>query len=302
MRFTCQLMGATAVAMAMLASESAGAEKAPPERDQIAAKYTWDLSDLYESEQQWEQHYKQIEQEIAELSKLKGTTGRSPEELFRVLQLRDQLDVQLDKLYAYAMQKFDQDVRQTAAQALVSRARTLSVKYREASAWLEPELTSLPEEQIREWLKQPKLAVYRHYFDDLFRMKPHILPPRQEQLLAMATKACNAAATTYSLLTNTELRYNRIEDDEGNQITVTSPVFYDLIYSKNRRLRRDAYLALHRSYLELQRSLAALLEGAVQRDWFFARARGYRSCLEAALHPENLPTSVYTNLIETINK
>ncbi len=288
--------------LAMLTAQTVGAEAGPPERTEIAEQYKWNLADLYESEQAWQEHYKQIERTIAELAKLEGTANRSPDSLLRILQLRDRLDVQLEKLHAYAMQRFDQDMRQSAAQALLSRAHTLAVHYREASAWLEPELTSLPDQRLRSWLKQPNLAVYQHYFDNLFRMKPHILPPREEQLVAMASKPCNTSANTYSLLTNTELRYKTIKDEQGNEITVTSPVFYDLLYSKERRVRRDAYLALHRSYLELQRSLASTLEGATQRDWFYARARHYSSCLEAALYPENLPTSIYTNLIDTINR
>jgi len=274
----------------------------PPERTEIEEKYKWDLSDIYESDEAWEKHYQELEKKIGELAKLRGTAGQSPEALLKILKLRDELEVQIDKLYSYAMQKFDQDMRQSASQALVSRARTLNVKYREATAWLEPELTNLPEEQVQQWLQRPELTIYRHYFHNLFRMKPHILPPREEELLAMASKACNAAATAYSLLTNTELRFNTIKDEQGKEITVTSPVFYDLLYSKDRRVRRDAYLALHRSYMDVKRSLAATLEGAVQRDWFYARARGYSSSLEAALDAENLPTAVYTNLIESINR
>jgi len=276
--------------------------KQPPERGEIAERYKWQLTDMYASDALWHAHYKEMETAVDELAKLKGTTGNSPADLLRVLKQRDRLNVQLDKLYAYASHKFDQDMRQSQNQALRDRARTLWVKYREALSWLEPELTSLPQDTVKTWLKRDDLAVYEHYFDDLFRMKPHILSPREERLLALASKACGASANTFGLLTNTELKYNTITDEDGNKITVTAPVYYDLIYSKDRRVRRDLYLAFHRSYLDIKNSLASTLEGAVQRDWFYAKSRGYGSSLEAALYEENLPVSVYHNLIGTVNR
>ena len=89
-------------------------------------------------------------------------------------------------------------------------------------------------------------------FDDLLRMQKHILSPREEELLAMASKATGSSANTFGLLTNTELKYGTIKDADGNDLTVTVPAYYDLIYSKDRRVRRDVYLALHRSYVEVQ--------------------------------------------------
>jgi oligoendopeptidase F len=219
-----------------------------------------------------------------------------------VLQLQDQIDVQIDKLYAYASHKFDQDMRQSQQQALRDRAQTLWTEYQEAKAWLEPELANLPQDKVNEWLQRDELAVYGHYFDNLFRTKQHILSPREEELLAMASKPCRASANTFGLLTNTELKYNTIKDSDGNEVTVTSPVYYDLIYSRDRRVRRDVYLALHRSYLDIKNSTASTLQGAVQADWFFAKARGYPSSLHAALDQENLPVAVYHNLIDTVNE
>ncbi len=274
----------------------------PPDRSEIAEKYTWNLTDMYLSDEAWQEDYQAIEAMIEQFAALKGTAGQSPDQLLKVLELQDQLNVRIDKLYSYASLKFDQDMRQAKNQAMRDRARTLAVKYGEARAWVEPELTGLPSDQLEQWLRTDELGLYRHYFDNLLRKRQHILPPREEELLAMAAKAAGASGNTFGLLTNTELRYRTIKDSEGNELTVTVPAYYDLIYSKDRRVRRDAYLAMHESYLDIKSTLASTLEGAMQRDWFYARARGYESSLEAALDDENLPTAVYYNLIETVNK
>lgn len=286
----------------LAATTSAQESGVPPERSDIATRYKWNLSDIYASEQAWQDDYAKIEDMIARFASLKGTTSQGPQQLLKVLELHDQLNVRIDKLHAYASLKFDQDMRQAHQQALRDRARTLLAKYREATAWLEPELTSLPPAELNQWLQRGDLGLYRHYFDNLFRLQKHILTPREEELLAMASKATGASANTFSLLTNTELKYRTIKDAEDNDIKVTVPVYYDLIYSKDRRVRRDVYLALHESYLDVKNTLASTLEGAAHRDWFYAKSRGYGSSLEAALDQENLPVAVYHNLIDTVNK
>ena len=280
------IMGCLLLATVTLAQDAGG----PPERSEVAAQYKWNLTDMYPSEQLWDEDYQKIEGRIKQFAALKGTTGQSPEQLLKVLEMHDQLNVHLDKLNAYASQKFDQDMRQPKQQALRDRARTLVAKYREALAWLDPELTSLPKDRLDAWLRTDELAIYRHYFDNLLRMRQHILSPREEELLAMASKATGSSANTFGLLTNTELKYRTIKDAEGNEITVTVPVYYDLIYSKDRQVRRGVYLALHQSYLDVKNALASTLEGAAQHDWFYAKARGYESSLDAALDQENLPT------------
>lgn len=276
--------------------------KEPQDRSEIAPQYTWNLADLYVSDEAWKEDAARTEGKIQQFASLQGTTGDSPDQLLRVLTLHDELNVDLEKLYAYTSLKLDQDMRQPESQALKQLARVLVDKYQQSRAWFEPELTQLPPDTLRTWLQDERLAVYRHFFDDLFRMKPHILSPREEELLAMSSAALGASSNTFGLLTNTELQFNTIKDADGNEITVTPPVYYDLIYSKDRRVRREVYLALHNSYLAVKNSLASTLAGTVQRDWFYAKARGYESSLAAALDDENLPVAVYHNLIDTVNQ
>lgn len=299
---TVRCCAAALILLSVVAGSLAQESGAPPERSEIPTEFKWNLADMYASQEAWDEHYQQIEELVGQLAALKGTASDGPEQLLKILQLKDQLNSQLDKLYAFASHQFDEDMRQAGNQAVRDRARTLVAKYSEASSWLDPELTQLPKDKLNVWLQRDDLRLYQHYFDNLLRLQKHILSSGEEELLAMASKAAGSSANTFGLLTNTELKYRTIKDSEGDDLTVTVPVFYDLIYSKDRRLRRDVYLALHQSYLDVKSSLASTLEGASQRDWFYAKARGYDSSLQAALDQENLPTSVYENLIATVNK
>ena len=292
-RFTC---------VAFLAMTSAlPAASTTPERSTIAEHYKWDLGKMYASPEKWDEHYQQVAALVAEFTARKGTTGESAKSLLAALQLQDQIGVQLEKVYAYAAMRRDEDMRVPAAQALYQRAQTLAVKWSEASAWFQPELLRIPETQLRGWLAGADLKVYQHYFDDLLRTKAHILSAREEELLAMSGKATGAASDAFGLLSNTELRWRTVKDAENRDIEITSSSISQAMQSKDRRYRHDAFLALHNSFLDVKSTLAATLAGTMQKDWFYSKARCYPTCLHRALDAENLPLGVYDNLVKTVN-
>lgn len=293
--------GMAALVLITMSLSAADPISSTPERSAIEDKYKWDLSLMYASPREWQAHYDKLEGMVPEFAKMKGTIAESPENLSKALKLRDQVNVQLEKLYAFAAMRRDEDMRASEAQALYQRAQTLAVKWDEAGSWFNPELLKIPEPELREWLKQPALSIYEHYFDDLLRSKQHVLSAREEELLAMSGKATDAATDAFGLLSNTELRWRTIKNPEGKDVEITSSSYLQAMYSKNRDYRKDAFTALHESYLDVKNTLTATLSGAMQRDWFYAKARGYPSSLHRALDAENLPPGVYHNLIKTVD-
>lgn len=255
---------------------------------------------MYAAPADWDNHRQKVEAMIHDFAGRKGKAGESAQTLTSALALRDQVNIQLEKLGAYAAMRRDEDMRQPDTQALFQRAQTLGVNWDEASSWFQPELLKIPEAQLKAWLKEPGLRVYAHFFDDLLRSKEHILSPREEELLAMSGKATDAASDAFGLLSNTELRWRLVKDAQGKDIEITSSSFMQAMSSKDRRYRHDAFLALHQSFLDVKNTLASTLAGAMQRDWFYSKARNYPTSLHRALDAENLPSGVYHNLIETV--
>jgi oligoendopeptidase F len=272
-----------------------------PERSSIDDKYKWDLTKMYATPAAWEKHSQDLEKQVAEFAALKGSVHQSAGALAGALKLRDAININLEKLYAFAAMKRDEDMRESSAQALYQRAQTLAVKYDEAGSWFSPELLQVPEATLRGWLKEPALTVYAHYIDDLLRSKSHILSAREEELLAMAGKATEAAGDAFGLLSNTELRWRTVKDPEGKDVEITSSSYGRALQSKDRRYRRDAFLALHNSYLDVKNTLASTLTGTMQKDWYYAKARNYPTSLHRALDAENLPEGVYHSLIKTVD-
>jgi oligoendopeptidase F len=249
----------------------------------------------------WEAHYKKVESMIKDFAAKAGKVGESASSLLSALKLQDEINIQLEKVAGFTSLRRDEDMRVAANQALFQRAQTLGVKWAESASWFQPELLTIPEDKLRDWLKQPDLRIYQHYFDDLLRSKAHILSAREEELLAMSIKATGASSDIFGLLSNTELRWRTVKDPQGKDVEITSSSFGAAMQSKDREYRRTAFEALMGSFLDVKSTLSATLAGAMQRDWFYAKARKYPTALAGALDAENLPEGVYDNLVKTLN-
>src|SRR5437899_410394 len=256
---------------------------------------------MYAIQEDREAHYKKVELMIKDFAAKAGKVGESASALLSALKLQDEISIQLEKVAGFTSLRRDEDMRVAANQGLFQRAQNLGVKWGESSSWFQLELLAIPEEKLRDWLKQPDLRIYQHYFDDLLRTKAHILSAREEELLAMSSKATDASSDVFGLLSNTELRWRTVKDPQGKEVEITSSSFTAAMQSKDREYRRAAFEALMASFLDVKSTLSASLAGAMDRDWFYAKARKYPTALAAALDAENLPEGVYDNLVKTVN-
>jgi oligoendopeptidase F len=299
-------LGVTTLIMATLLSTTVNTanaeEKKVPERSEINTNYLWATETIYPSIDAWEEDFGVVEQKIQQLGKLQGTMKGSPEVLLNVLKLRDDTGALLEKTWVYASLLADQDTRQDQPQRMKNRMQALGVKYGQATAWMEPELTSIEWDTLDQWMTRNKdLAVYRQYLDNLFRQKKHILSPREEELIALAGQVRAVPYNAYNLLANADLQFPTIKDEEGNEVELYDQAFYTFMRSPNRSVRKAAYEGIVGTYRNYRNTAAALLNGAVQNHIFNIRARNYDSCLAASLDDENIPVEVYNNLVSTVN-
>lgn len=275
----------------------------PPSRDQIAEKYKWQLSDIFSDDAAFEAAFARVEGMVAAFPSLRGTLGKGADELLTALRQRDELWELLDRVAVYAGLRYHEDMSIAAAQGRHDRVQTLSTRASEATSWFMPELLALPWETLVAWMSgQGELAVYRHMLDDIFREKQHVLSPREEELLAMAGEVAAAPGNIYSRFTNTDLDFPVIRDEEDRELKLSQAAYSRLIYSPDRRVRRDAFLGLHRTYDAKKGTLATMLSAHVKQHIFGARARRYEGCLKAALSRPNIPVEVYRNLIDTVGR
>ncbi|GJM23631.1 MAG: oligoendopeptidase F [Phycisphaerae bacterium] len=272
-------------------------------RDQIESKYKWATEDIFATQNEWQAEHDALEGAIPDLAKLKGTLSGGARQLLAALQIRDETEARIDRVMVYASLRADEDTSVGATQEIDQVATALAVRYSEAVSWIEPELTEIGLETIQKWMgENEELAVYRQAFDDLFRQKKHILSAREEELIAMAGQVRRTPYNAYNLLTNADLKFPDIKDENGNDVELNDAAYYLFMRSPDRRVRKDAYEGLVGGYHGVRNTGAALLNGIVQSHLFSVKARGYESCLSAALDGGNIPVSVYNTLVDTIDK
>ncbi len=272
------------------------------QRDEINIKHRWATEGVFPDKAAWEKEYATVEKMVQDLTAFRGTLNKGADQLHKMLQARDETESRLDRVYVYASLLADEDTRVGETQGMRSRARSLAIGYGQATSWMEPELTAIPFEQIDSWMREnSELALYRQAFDNLFRQKKYILSPREEELLAMTGELRATPGNAYNLMSNADTVFPTIKDEKGNTRELDDSAFYLFLRSPDRRVRKDAYEAIVGTHAERRNTAAALLNGVVQSHILTVKARGYESCLAAALDGGNIPVPVYNTLVKTVN-
>lgn len=274
-----------------------------PDRRRIPKKYRWRLEDLYSTAGAWERDFKKAEKLIQEFPRLQGKIKESAAGLKEVLKSRDQLDQLLERLYVYAHLQLDQDTTNSRSQALSQRIISLATEASTAQSFLVPELVSLEPERLEQYFQdEPELELYRHDIQETVRLREHILPPEQEKLLAGMGEIAAGPGQVFRMLNDADLKLPRIHDQEGREVQLTKGNYQQFIRRRERKVREEAFKALHQAYSDQINTLSTLYATSVKKDIYFARVRHYPSVLAAALDGDNIPLEVYDRLVEVVRK
>lgn len=271
-------------------------------REEIEDKYKWQLEKIYTSETVWEDDFKKLQQMIKAVAALQGTMTQSAEALLKVMQVSDDMGRIAEKLYVYARMRRDENNASHVYQALFDRAERLGVEANSAAAFIVPEILTIPEDKLNEFMQQnQEMAVYRHALEEILRQKEHILSAPEERLIAMTADISMASSSIFNMLNNADIKFPVVKDEEGNEVELTKGRYGSFMESSNRQVREEAFKALYGSYQQLINTLGASLGSSVKKDIFYARARKYPSALAASLDGDNVAVEVYDRLIEAVH-
>jgi oligoendopeptidase F len=273
-----------------------------PARQEIQQKYKWDLESVYADDAGWEKDFAKVKELSEQIKGYSGRLGEGAKTLLECLKLRDEIMVLGAQVIVFANLRRDEDTANAKHQGMADRAGSLGVELHTAVSFIEPELLSLEDGVVSGFLsEEPGLAEYRHYLNNVLRRKPHTLSPREEQLLAMAGELDDAPYNIFSMLNNADMRFPEICDESGEKVELSHGRFIKYMQSQDRKVRRQAYEAMYTTYGKVINTLATSLNGKIKGGMFFAKARNFASSREAALFEDNIPVSVYDNVIDTIN-
>lgn len=268
-------------------------------REAIPPRYKWDVTAICRDWDAWTGDYDRLSQAIDAFSRLQGTLSSGAEALLAAFTAMDEMGALSYRVWYFASLQYDEDQRNNEINARRQQVQILFARQQQASSWLNPELLAIPLETIRAWMDaDPDLAVYRFAIESLFHEQEHVLDERGERLLSFAGRFNSIPYDSYAALTTADMKFPSITLANGEQVTLTYGQYRALLETNRRQEdRATAYRAFHKAYADSQNTYAALYNGVLQRDWFHARAREYETTLDAALHGNNIPTSVVENLI-----
>lgn len=273
-----------------------------PKREEIDEKYKWNLTDIYKSDDDWEKDFNWVDENIKNYSKFEGKLGDSADNLLACFKFDEEIGSKLERMYLYSMLAKDSDMSVSKYQGMDDRIKSLSTKVMTASSFLKPELLKIEQDKLLGMINSlPGLKIYLHSINDLLRFKSHTLDKEKEELLAMAGEIAQVPYNTYSIFTNADLQFPKVKDDKENDVEISHARFYSALYAKDRTYRERAFKAYLTAFKNNANSISTLFNGNLKANIFFARARKYNSAREAALHKNNIPVSVYDNLIAAIN-
>lgn len=274
-----------------------------PQRADVEDQYKWKLDDIYPDLGSWEADYAFIEQNLSRFDQFKGQLDKSADNLLTCLKLQDTLGIIVDKMFVYAYMKLDEDSRVSEYQELAGRISNLDASFRAATSFIQPEIITFAGDRLNKMLNtNPELDIYRFYFSDLERQKKHILSKEEEALLANVAPLAQAPADIFGMIDNADIKLGSIINDDGEKVDLTWGRYSQIMKNGSREVRRAANDTVQTQYLKYINTLAATYGGSLKRDLFFANTRGYNSCLEYSLEPNNIPTEVVHSLVKAVNE
>ncbi|MCL2159808.1 MAG: oligoendopeptidase F [Oscillospiraceae bacterium] len=277
--------------------------KTLPKREDADKRHTWKLEDIFESDEQMQAEYDRLTQQIPELAKYKGRLTESAKTLLEAVRFFEDYDRKLNMAWLYSMLKESQDLTNSFYKGLSDKMSSLFTKVGEACAYFNPEVLKISEDTLAGFYAQEKeLVHYRHYFEKLFREKPHTLSLSEETILAAASKICEAPSEIFSMLENADMKFGNVEDKDKNELELTLGRYIAYMESPDRTLRENAFNALYDEFIAHKHAIAAAYSASVDKDIFISKTRKYSSCIERSLFYDNMPLDVYKNLISAVHE
>lgn len=274
-----------------------------PRRSEVPVADTWDAGSVFADDAAWETELTALAAELPELETFKGELGSGPGTLADYFARAEAATNRAYRAYIYGSLFHEADTGDQAAKGRVDRCLGLFARVAATLSFAEPELLGIGFATLRAWAaREPRLAGYAHYFDQLERRQAHVRSAEVEEVLGLAIDPFGSASGTHGILADADLTFRPATDGAGAEHQVAQGTIERLLQSPDRALRRSGWESYADAHLALKNTMANCLATGVKQDVFMARARRYPSSLEASLTANHIPVAVFHNLIATFKE
>ncbi len=279
------------------------AQKKLLKREEVKKEDCWAIEDLYETDELWREDTEKLHRQIEEISSFKGKLTEKKETLLQFLNEYAKLMERHEKIHVYANQRLHENTKNSRYQKLAGEAQVLQNQVISATAFVVPEILSMDETILGQWMEQSKeLQFYKRFLDEILREKPHTLSIPEEEMLARAGEMGNAPYQIYAMFNNADITFGSVKDENGEEQVLSAGRFIAMEENSDRRVRKEAFEVFYRSYEQFKNTLAAVFDANLRQASFFAKEHHYSSSREYYLNSSAIPVSVYDQLIDTIHK
>ena len=274
-----------------------------PPRSKVQKKQTWNAESVFKNERTWQDELNKVLADLNSVKQFQGRLGEGPDTLLKALAAYEQLILRAERVFMYANFAYAVNTADQQASGLVSKAGSMFSQVAATVAFMSPELIAIGKDKLDEWTRQePKLAVYAHSFDDLFRKQAHIRSGEVEELLGMLADPFGGPSNTASMITNADLKFAPAVNSKGRKLEVTQSSIHQILSTPDRAARKTAWNNYMDPHLEFKNTLASNLTTSIKANVFTAQARKHELSLNASLFENNVPPEVFHNLISTFQK
>lgn len=271
-------------------------------REEVPTEYKWDLTTRYQTEDDFENDYKRLSEELKEISNYKGKVTTSSDDLYECLSKYFELDQQLGKLYVYANLRNTEDLSNTNSKLMLDKASNLFTEFAYHSSFLEPSILECDSSIIRKYIDEnSNLKEYEVYLNRLLKAKEHILSEDKEQIVSLLTKNNSTFSKVADILKDSAINFGTIVDEEGNELELTQGNFHKFMQSTNREIRKEAYNRMYSNLIPFKNVFGSLLISKYESFDSVVKVRNYKDSFDMTIFDNNIPREVNESLYKVIN-
>ena len=272
-------------------------------RSKVRKNQTWNAESVFESPEAFDAEVKDLVESLSEIRKYQGRLAEGPGTFLQAMDLVEGISQRAARVRVYASMSSAVDAANQQAAAMNSKAASALAQVSAATSFIDPELLALGEAALRDWLSDdPRLKLYEHYFNDLFRKQTHVRSAEVEELLGMLRDPFVGTASTASQLANADFKFKPARDSKNQKVELTQSTYNSILGGTDRKARRTAWENYNDKYLEFRNTLAGNLATSIKQNVFNMKARNFKSSLEATLFNGDVPVEMFHNLLDIFQK
>lgn len=273
-------------------------------REESDSRYKWNIEAMMPDESIIDPELDRLTKEAAAYGeKYAGHLTESGETLLAALKEKDEIFRQIEKIYVYAHMKRDEDNSNSRYSGMVDKCIAVISAASASFAFFTPELLEADEKLIDKYIEEtPGLDVYEFLLKDAFRGKEHVLSHKEEAIMAQMSEVTGATNDIFTMLNNADITFADVTDEKGEKSPLTHGSYIKYMESRDRKVREEAYNSMYDAYKEHINTISTTYSYNTRTDAVVSRIRGYESSRAAALFGDNIPGSVYDNLVATVNE